>query len=92
MRLPSETSHHQNGRRAENGMSLLSLGGNRETGCFLIKIRTRSDYLLNTMLQNLMCPVVLFVFWQRALLSEFHCFRQNTFRAPNRIRKLAFLQ
>lgn len=73
MRLPSETSYHQNGQHAENGMSLLSLGGSKETGCFLIKIRTRSDSLLNTILQNLMCPVVLSVFWQRALVSDFHC-------------------
>lgn len=73
MRLPSETSHHQNGQHAENGMSLLSLGGSKETGCFLIKIKTRSDSLLNTMLQNLMCLVVLSVFWQSVSVSYFHC-------------------
>lgn len=72
MRLPSETSHHQNGQSAENGMSLLSLGGGKETGCVLIKIRTRSDSLLNMVLQNLMCPVVLSLFWQRTLVSDFH--------------------
>ena len=43
LRRPSEISHHQSGQHAENGMSLLSLGGSKETGCSLIKIRTRSD-------------------------------------------------
>lgn len=54
-------------------MSLLSLGGSKETGRFLIKIRTRSGSLLNMMLQNLMCTIVLSVFWQRVLVSDFHC-------------------
>lgn len=54
-------------------MSLLSLGGSKETGRFLIKIRTRSGSLVNTMLQNLVCTIVLSVFWQKVLVSDFHC-------------------